>query len=350
MQTLVENTPATTESFLQLNRTLLRNERYAHFSPTDILLYTIYLDRLRLSISNGANWQDDDGRFFFVYSNADAAQEIHVSEKSISRSRKTLIEAGLLEVRQVKRECYLLYLNKPESLDQFREDNSTRHDRTDCPANNNKQINNEYSINTNSTNSDQQKQQSTPTYTQQHSDYDMQQVQEDATQSSFARFGLDNRVFYNAMKLSNGNIKLVEQIKKMIFSEKKILNDIFWKFNDHVLYQSYGEQAATETFQLEKNPFLNIELINTLNYLVMAVSQDQKKNNPGYFRVTLSLALARGIKKYFEEVLYLNVADELIDFNVLNWKNRKQALNFKPQTQAQMQKMDNSRFIPNFKY
>jgi len=67
-------------------------------SPNAKLAYIAYRDRQTLSQAN--NWKEADGDVYFIYSNADLAEELEVSKNTAIKVKKELIKAGLLSVTQ----------------------------------------------------------------------------------------------------------------------------------------------------------------------------------------------------------------------------------------------------------
>jgi Fic family protein len=82
-------------------------------SPMAKILYGIFLDRNSLSRVNG--WVDEQGRVFFYFKHTEAAEMLNVTEKTVRKLMKELVEYELLEV--VRQGCNLpniLYLGQYE--------------------------------------------------------------------------------------------------------------------------------------------------------------------------------------------------------------------------------------------
>lgn len=82
---------------------LYENPKYADLTPTDMMLYSLYFDRSMASIYNAQNgnmtFVDKTG-VFCVYTNAESAYRLHVTEKTITKSIKKLIDVDLIKVKR----------------------------------------------------------------------------------------------------------------------------------------------------------------------------------------------------------------------------------------------------------
>lgn len=99
--------------YYRIPKPLFTSIRYTDMSPMAKILYGIFLDRNSLSRVNG--WVDEQGRVFFYFKHTEAAEMLNVTEKTIRKLMKELIEYELLEV--VRQGCNLpniLYLGQYE--------------------------------------------------------------------------------------------------------------------------------------------------------------------------------------------------------------------------------------------
>ena len=82
-------------------------------SPMSKILYGIFLDRNSLSRVNG--WVDEQGRVYFYFKHIEAAEMLGVTEKTIRKLMKELVNNDLLEVsRQGCNLPNILYLGQYE--------------------------------------------------------------------------------------------------------------------------------------------------------------------------------------------------------------------------------------------
>jgi hypothetical protein len=99
--------------YYRIPKPLFTSIRYVDMSPMAKILYGIFLDRNSLSRING--WVDEQGRVYFYFKHIEAADMLGVTEKTIRKLMKELIENDLLEV--VRQGCNLpnmLYLGQYE--------------------------------------------------------------------------------------------------------------------------------------------------------------------------------------------------------------------------------------------
>ena len=75
-------------------RALNADGRYANLSLEAKFLYSLMLDRVRLSERNG--WRGEDGRTFICFSAKDAARLLGVSESKARRAFRELESPGLI--------------------------------------------------------------------------------------------------------------------------------------------------------------------------------------------------------------------------------------------------------------
>lgn len=64
--------------FIRIPKALLLNEVYSRLPPAAVLLYGLLLDRLSLSIKNGATWEDSAGSVFVYYTLHEIQTTLHV--------------------------------------------------------------------------------------------------------------------------------------------------------------------------------------------------------------------------------------------------------------------------------
>jgi hypothetical protein len=99
--------------YYRIPKPLFTSIRYVDMSPMAKILYGIFLDRNSLSRVNG--WVDEQGRVFFYFKHTEAAEMLNVTEKTVRKLMKELVEYELLEV--VRQGCNLpniLYLGQYE--------------------------------------------------------------------------------------------------------------------------------------------------------------------------------------------------------------------------------------------
>lgn len=99
--------------YYRIPKPLFTSIRYKDMSPMSKILYGIFLDRNSLSRANG--WVDGQGRVYFYFKHTEAAEMLGVTEKTIRKLIKELVNNDLLEV--VRQGCNLpniLYLGQYE--------------------------------------------------------------------------------------------------------------------------------------------------------------------------------------------------------------------------------------------
>lgn len=98
--------------FYQIPKLLIHGEKYKNLlSHSDIITYSILMDRLNISIKN--NWLDKEGNIYFVYTNKQLMDILNVTENTVINTKKNLIKAGLLEQERTGR-ANRLYLLEPQ--------------------------------------------------------------------------------------------------------------------------------------------------------------------------------------------------------------------------------------------
>ena len=99
--------------FYQMPKVLFTSNKYADLSLSAKATYSLLRDRQELSRAN--NWQDESGHIYLVYSNKDLCEILGVSEKTVIKLKKELVEKELLiEKRMGLKKCNRLYILKPE--------------------------------------------------------------------------------------------------------------------------------------------------------------------------------------------------------------------------------------------
>lgn len=86
------------QNFYMLHKVLFINEKYKKLSDSAKVTYAILNDRVSLSIKN--NWIDQNGDIYFIFANENLQEVLDKSKNTITKIKKELQEAGLLE--QVK--------------------------------------------------------------------------------------------------------------------------------------------------------------------------------------------------------------------------------------------------------
>lgn len=86
------------QNFYMLHKVLFINEKYKKLSDSAKVTYAILNDRVSLSIKN--NWIDQNGDIYFIFTNENLQEVLDKSKNTITKIKKELQEAGLLE--QVK--------------------------------------------------------------------------------------------------------------------------------------------------------------------------------------------------------------------------------------------------------
>lgn len=305
------------QEFYQINKQLIESEAYSSLTAEDILLYMAYFDRLKVSIKNG--WKDEQGRFFFMFKNEDAAKLARTSERGVTRSRKRLIACGLLEVERKGRDCFRLYLNDVEGQTIVNdlvksEDLSlakmTSQGMTDWRTSYNNNNNNN-SLYTNSTSPVKETAEPKMFVDNKVNRYDTQQ---EVLEANFTRLGLSSKSFNLAMKIAKGNTSKLKQIKRMIFAEKKHLQTAFLAMNKEVTESDIVNQA----FTFENNNWLISELENTMGYVWLEAEKNPKKANLGYLRALVCSALGKGVKEFIDNIEGADT--NVVTTECLSWK------------------------------
>ena len=79
----------------------MAESRYSSLTPDAILLYSLMLDRIKLSTVNG--WKDDHGRIYEYFGIADIQKYLKCSKTTAIARKKELVEAGLIRSEKQKR-------------------------------------------------------------------------------------------------------------------------------------------------------------------------------------------------------------------------------------------------------
>lgn len=106
------------ESYIQLPRWLTTEEKYKGLSNDAKFAYAILKDRYRLSehtTESGSDaYVDEEGDIYFVYTIKELMDILGVSDKTVTKIKRSLISAGLLdEVRQGQGKTNRYYLLQP---------------------------------------------------------------------------------------------------------------------------------------------------------------------------------------------------------------------------------------------
>lgn len=91
-----------------------KNSYFKKLSNDAKVLYSILRDRHELSLSNG--WEDENHDIYLIYSRIDMAEILNMSQPTLRKVIKELIDYGLMEeVRQGLNKPNIIYLNYIES-------------------------------------------------------------------------------------------------------------------------------------------------------------------------------------------------------------------------------------------
>ena len=86
-------------SFLRMPKILLQHEAYQGLSLDAKLLYSIFLDRVGISIRNG--WRDEQGRVYIIFTVEEIKSSLNCGERKAVQLLKELEErGGLIERRR----------------------------------------------------------------------------------------------------------------------------------------------------------------------------------------------------------------------------------------------------------
>lgn len=99
------------EKFFRVPKVFTTNPKYKKMSNDAKMAYAILQDRQELSIKNG--WYDDKGDIYFIYSNPKLAEILDVHVNTVTKIRKELVKAELLDEKPTGR-AIKFYLLKPE--------------------------------------------------------------------------------------------------------------------------------------------------------------------------------------------------------------------------------------------
>ena len=98
-------------SYYQIPQELFDNPFYQGLSLESKVLYGFLLGRMRLSAKNG--WIDDEGYIFLIYKRVDVQKRLNLSDKTVTRAFKQLVEAKLIyEKVQGRNLPNLIYIGK----------------------------------------------------------------------------------------------------------------------------------------------------------------------------------------------------------------------------------------------
>ncbi len=102
-------------SFYRLPRAFFTNKRFGGISTDAKILYSILLDRMCLSDTNG--WYDEKGRIYIYYPVSQASDLLGFCEDKIRKLFKEIEDADLIErKRQGLCKAYKIYLRTPEEI------------------------------------------------------------------------------------------------------------------------------------------------------------------------------------------------------------------------------------------
>ena len=106
------------EKYYQLPKWLFTQKKYSHLNSDAKIAYTLLRDRNTYSIKN--HWFDENGNIYFIYTNAQLADMLAVSETTVKRIKKQLEKVNLLKIKKMgfnsitkSNEPSRLYLLKP---------------------------------------------------------------------------------------------------------------------------------------------------------------------------------------------------------------------------------------------
>ena len=105
---------STNKAFLGINLDLINNPKYQKLDTRALILYSLYADRSEASLHNAQNGDMsfcDASGVFVYYSNELAAKIIRVSEKTVSKFRKQLVDLGLISIKRNGLKGYKIYVN-----------------------------------------------------------------------------------------------------------------------------------------------------------------------------------------------------------------------------------------------
>ena len=91
-------TQINSELFWKFPKFLSENKKYADLTNDDRVAYMLIKDRYRYSLSH--NWIDKDKNVFVYFTIEELRQLLHVGKNKVTRVKKRLIEAGLLEIEK----------------------------------------------------------------------------------------------------------------------------------------------------------------------------------------------------------------------------------------------------------
>ncbi|MCF0229893.1 MAG: replication initiator protein A [Parasporobacterium sp.] len=80
--------------FARLPLELIKGEAYRDLDPSDVLLYTLMLDRVSLSAAN--NWRDDEGRIYIYFTLDSIKDALHCGRTAAQQHKKKLLDKGLI--------------------------------------------------------------------------------------------------------------------------------------------------------------------------------------------------------------------------------------------------------------
>lgn len=100
--------------FVKTPEVLISSKRYRGLSLGAKMLYSILADRQGLSLKNKDKYTDEDGKIFLIYTNQSLVEMLNVSERTIIKYKKELVEYSLLfEKRMGQGMPNKIYILKP---------------------------------------------------------------------------------------------------------------------------------------------------------------------------------------------------------------------------------------------
>ena len=81
--------------FFKMPHALFTEGLFDALSNEAKLLYGLLLDRMSLSVKNG--WQDEKGRIFIHFKNAEVCQKLRIGAQKAVKLLRELVEIGLIE-------------------------------------------------------------------------------------------------------------------------------------------------------------------------------------------------------------------------------------------------------------
>ena len=90
-------------TFYRVPKVLFAKGKFQTLSSEAKVLYSIFLDRMALSLKN--DWVDGQGRVYIIFTLEEIMQVIHCANQKATRLMRQLEKAGLIEQTQYARGC-----------------------------------------------------------------------------------------------------------------------------------------------------------------------------------------------------------------------------------------------------